>query len=48
MIAMRKLVLAYLSFGLSMIEILLRPLFKMRWYKSYIILLLLRHSVREG
>ncbi len=45
---MRKLILAYLSFWLAMTEPLLRPLFKMRWYKSYIILLLLRQSVREG
>lgn len=45
---MRKMILAYLSFWLSMTETMLLPLFKMRWYKSYIILLLLRHAVRVG
>lgn len=45
--AMRRFILDYLAFWLSMVEWALRPLFKVQWYKSYVILLMLRRMAQD-
>jgi hypothetical protein len=45
---MRRWILDYFAAWLALIELVLRPFFKVQWYKSYLILLMLRRMAKEG